>query len=139
MTFRIRGNVSKNRYSDVLCFDHTRVILSSDNAESETPSDYINANYVDGYKQKNAFISTQGPLPRTYGDFWKMMWEQTVVLIVMTTRAVERGRTKCGQYWPPDQDSTVTHEGYRLKNLEVDTRPDFAITKLLITNLKVIL
>ncbi|OXA62769.1 tyrosine-protein phosphatase non-receptor type 9 isoform X2 [Folsomia candida] len=132
---RLRGNVNKNRYSDVLCFDHTRVILSTDPAEPDT-SDYINANYVDGYKQRNAFISTQGPLPRTFSDFWKMVWEQTVVLIVMTTRCVERGRTKCGQYWPPDADSTVVHEGFKLKNLEVDTRPDFAVTRLQITHLK---
>ena len=52
------------------------------------------------YKQRNAFISTQGPLPRTFSDTWQMVWEQKVVVIVMTTRTVERHRTKCGQYWP---------------------------------------
>lgn len=52
-------NFSKNRYADVgfLSLDQTRVILSKD--ENST-SDYINSNYVDGYKQKNAFIATQG-------------------------------------------------------------------------------
>lgn len=55
---RIRTNLAKNRYTDVLCFDHTRVILSVEN--EEPTSDYINANFVDGYKQKNAYISTQG-------------------------------------------------------------------------------
>jgi len=126
--------VGRNRYSDVLCYDHTRVVLST---EGENDTDYINANFVDGYKQKNAFISTQGPLPRTFGDFWKMVWEQKVVTIVMTTRAVERGRTKCGQYWPPDKSATVVHEGFRLENKNVETSPDYAITRLQITNTKV--
>lgn len=55
---RKRWNQIKNRYTDVLCFDHSRVVLSAEDEEGHT--DYINANYVDGYKQKNAFISTQG-------------------------------------------------------------------------------
>lgn len=55
---RLRNNLAKNRYTDVLCYDHSRVILSQEN--DEPTSDYINANFVDGYKQKNAYISTQG-------------------------------------------------------------------------------
>lgn len=106
-------------------------------SEGEAESDYINANFVDGYKQKNAFISTQGPLPRTFGDFWKMVWEQMSVVIVMTTRAVERGRTKCGQYWPPDKGSSVTHEGFKIENTDVEGQSDFALTRLRLTNTKV--
>ncbi|CAG7835280.1 unnamed protein product [Allacma fusca] len=132
---RLRGNICKNRYSDVLCFDHTRVVLSSEGEPGE--SDYINANFVDGYKQKHAFISTQGPLPRTFGDFWKMIWEQTCVLIVMTTRIVERGRTKCGQYWPAEKGSTSpTYEGFKIENLDVETRTDLELTRLCLTNMK---
>lgn len=82
--FRLRANQSKNRYTDVLCYDHSRVCLSL--VDGDPTSDYINANFVDGYKQKNAFISTQGPLPKTCGDFWRMIWEQQTLVIVMTTR-----------------------------------------------------
>lgn len=57
---RLRNNLAKNRYTDVLCYDHSRVILSQEN--DEPTSDYINANFVDGYKQKNAYISTQGKI-----------------------------------------------------------------------------
>jgi len=81
---RLRSNQSKNRYTDVLCYDHSRVCLSQ--IDGDATSDYINANFVDGYKQKNAFISTQGPLPKTCGDFWRMIWEQQTLVIVMTTR-----------------------------------------------------
>ena len=93
-------NAAKNRYTDVLCYDHSRVLL--DPEDNETKSDYINANYVDGFKQPKAFIFSQGPLPRTFVDFWQLIWEQKVMVIVMTTKTVERHRTKCGQYWPED-------------------------------------
>ena len=52
---RLAHNHDKNRYTDVLCLDDSRVVL-----EDQEGEDYINANYVDGYKHKNAFISTQG-------------------------------------------------------------------------------
>lgn len=59
------------------------------------------------------------------------------VVIVMTTRAVERGRTKCGQYWPPDKGSSVTHEGFKIENTDVEGQSDFALTRLRLTNTKV--
>lgn len=55
---KTRNNLPKNRYTDVLCYDHSRVILSE--IDGDADSDYIHANFVDGYKQKNAFINTQG-------------------------------------------------------------------------------
>ncbi|XP_076053155.1 protein tyrosine phosphatase Meg2 isoform X3 [Oratosquilla oratoria] len=125
---RQRCNQIKNRYTDVLCFDHSRVVLCTEDEDPQT--DYINANFVDGYKQKNAFISTQGPLPSTFGDFWRMIWEQHVCVVVMTTRGVERGRTKCGQYWPVTQGATATHQHYTITNTLLQQFRDYAMAQL---------
>ncbi|KAM8889232.1 protein tyrosine phosphatase receptor type Fa isoform 5-T5 [Synchiropus picturatus] len=91
-------NKPKNRYANVIAYDQSRVILTP--VDGVPGSDYVNANYIDGYRKQNAYIATQGPLPETLSDFWRMVWEQRTCTIIMMTRLEEKSRVKCDQYWP---------------------------------------
>lgn len=96
-------NFFKNRYPDIKAYDQTRVKLSV--MDGIAGSDYINANYVMGYKERKKFICAQGPLEKTVNDFWRMIWEQKVTIIVMVTCLEENGKKKCTKYWPDDVES----------------------------------
>uniref|UniRef100_A0A8C6T314 Receptor-type tyrosine-protein phosphatase epsilon n=1 Tax=Neogobius melanostomus TaxID=47308 RepID=A0A8C6T314_9GOBI len=91
-------NREKNRYPNILPYDHSRVVLS--HIDGHPCSDYINASYIEGYKEKNKFIAAQGPKLETLADFWRMIWEQKTATIVMLTNLKERKEEKCYQYWP---------------------------------------
>ncbi|KAG9330051.1 hypothetical protein JZ751_027356 [Albula glossodonta] len=69
-------------------------------------SDYINANYIDGYRKQSAYIATQGPLPESFGDFWRMVWEQRTATVVMMTRLEEKSRVRS-----PREDAGVGRTG----------------------------
>ncbi|XP_027138323.1 tyrosine-protein phosphatase non-receptor type 9, partial [Larimichthys crocea] len=128
------SNQIKNRYSDVLCLDQSRVRLCQLCDDEDETSDYINASFMDGYKRGNAYIATQGPLPKTFGDFWRMVWEQMVLIIVMTTRVVERGRVKCGQYWPLEEGRTEQHGYFLVRNTHIQVFQDFKLSHLELYN-----
>ncbi|CAB4001321.1 receptor-type tyrosine- phosphatase S-like isoform X11 [Paramuricea clavata] len=89
-------NKQKNRYGNIVTYDHCRVVLSGDEKD-----DYINASYMDGIKE-NAYIATQGPTLLTLNDMWRMVWEQRSYSIVMVTSLVELLKPKCDKYWPDE-------------------------------------
>nr|XP_033779150.1 tyrosine-protein phosphatase non-receptor type 18 isoform X2 [Geotrypetes seraphini] len=99
---RNKENIKKNRYKDILPYDQTRVPLTLRVEEGQ--SDYINASFIQGLDNQRRYIATQGPLKDTMVDFWRMVWEYQVKVIVMACREVELGKKKCERYWPLDQE-----------------------------------
>ncbi|PAV82883.1 hypothetical protein WR25_21151 [Diploscapter pachys] len=99
-------NVNKNRYKNIVPYDHTRVVLK-EVGQNPGDTDYINANYIRipggpplYLLSDKVYISTQGCLPHTVVDFWKMVWQENCRVIVMTTKEIERAKSKCERYWP---------------------------------------
>lgn len=119
-------NRPKNRFTNILPYDHSRVKLQP--ADDEEGSDYINANFVPGFNSPREFIVTQGPLHSTRDDFWRMCWETNSRAIVMLTRCVEKGREKCDHYWPYDTQ-TVFYGDIQVTILNESHFPDWNISE----------
>ena len=120
-------NRPKNRFTNIVPYDHSRVkLLPTDDEEG---SDYINANYIPGYNSPREFIVTQGPLFGTRDDFWRMCWEQNSRAIVMLTRCIEKGRDKCERYWPYDSQP-VMYDDIQVTLLNECQYQDWTITEL---------
>ncbi|PAA80179.1 hypothetical protein BOX15_Mlig005312g1 [Macrostomum lignano] len=138
-------NKAKNRFKNILPYDCTRVKLKDvgqgepDDAEF---GDYINANYIEPevhFPGCRTYIATQGPMPNTLSDFWRMVWQEKSRIIVMTTREEERAKVKCARYWPTGRETRefpapggailVRHleelsiEDITVNTLEVERRP----------------
>ncbi|PFX26762.1 receptor-type tyrosine-protein phosphatase N2-like isoform X2 [Stylophora pistillata] len=110
---KLEKNARKNRYSDVLPYDHNRVLLKE--TASATGSDYINASYITDHDPKNpTYIATQGPVAHTVSDFWQMVWEQGVVVIVNLTKLSDLGLPQCHRYWPEEQQPIVKYRIYEV-------------------------
>ncbi|XP_022784569.1 receptor-type tyrosine-protein phosphatase delta-like isoform X2 [Stylophora pistillata] len=120
-------NQSKNRYNNIVAYDHSRVILSL--TENEPDSHYINGNYVDSFKKVNAYIATQGPMANTINDFWRMVWEQNCTVVVMITNIIEKGRHKCAMYWPSKQAKSEVHGPLRVTYLDEEAFAHYTLRR----------
>lgn len=87
---------SKNRYNNIFPFDHSRVRLQG---VQDGDCDYINANHVKAEYTNRRYIATQAPIPATFNDFWRVVWEQDARVIVMLTAESEGGLLKSHPYW----------------------------------------
>uniref|UniRef100_A0A8P4G4Z8 Tyrosine-protein phosphatase non-receptor type 12 n=1 Tax=Dicentrarchus labrax TaxID=13489 RepID=A0A8P4G4Z8_DICLA len=121
-------NVKKNRYKDILPFDHSRVKLTLKTTNQDT--DYVNANFIKGIDGPEAYIATQGPLPNTVIDFWRMNWEYNVAVIVMACREFEMGRKKCERYFPLHGEEPVSFGPFRISCESEQARTDYYIRTL---------
>ncbi|XP_068442428.1 tyrosine-protein phosphatase non-receptor type 12 isoform X2 [Clinocottus analis] len=125
-------NVKKNRYKDILPFDHTRVKLTLKTTNQDT--DYVNANFIKGMDGPEAYIATQGPLANTVMDFWRMNWEYNVAVIVMACREFEMGRKKCERYFPLHGEEPMSFGPFRISCESEQTRTDYFIRTLTVEN-----
>ncbi|XP_054255688.1 phosphatidylinositol phosphatase PTPRQ [Indicator indicator] len=121
-------NRSKNRFPNIKPYNNNRVKLMPDTGIPG--SDYINASYVSGYLCPNEFIATQGPLPGTVGDFWRMVWETRAKTLVMLTQCFEKGRIRCHQYWPEDNKPVTVFGDIVITKLMEEIQIDWTIRDL---------
>ncbi|KAJ1359430.1 hypothetical protein KIN20_018155 [Parelaphostrongylus tenuis] len=122
------SNKSKNRFTNILPYDHSRVKLVQ--ITDEEGADYVNANYIPGFSSRREFIAAQGPLPTTRDAFWQMAWEQGCTAIIALTKCVEKGRDKCHQYWPESEHSTVVYGDIEVTLLNESSFDEFTIREL---------
>ncbi|XP_070598111.1 tyrosine-protein phosphatase non-receptor type 6 isoform X2 [Erythrolamprus reginae] len=126
-------NKCKNRYKNILPFDHSRVILQ-DRDVNIPGSDYINANYIKNElfspeECSKTYIASQGCLDASVNDFWQMVWQENSRIIVMTTREVEKGRNKCVSYWP-EVGSSKEYGPYIVENIGDREAIDYKLRQL---------
>ncbi|KAJ8289304.1 hypothetical protein COCON_G00019630 [Conger conger] len=113
---------TKGRHESLMGYDRHRVKLHP--LLGDPNSDYINANYIDGYHRSNHFIATQGPKQETVYDFWRMVWQENCFSIVMITKLVEVGRVKCCKYWPEDSDM---YGDIKISLLKTETLAEYTV------------
>ena len=87
---------TKNRYNNIWPFEHSRVKLQGVPTHS---CDYVNASYVKAAWSNKQYISAQAPIPATFNDFWNVVWQQDVRVIVMLTAEQEGAQVKAHNYW----------------------------------------
>ncbi|XP_061534232.1 phosphatidylinositol phosphatase PTPRQ isoform X4 [Phycodurus eques] len=121
-------NKSKNRFPNIKPYNNNRVKLLSE--PGTVGSDYINASFVSGYLCPNEFIATQGPLPNTVADFWKMIWETGTRTIAMLTQCHEKGRIRCHKYWPEDNKPMSVFGDILISKVSEEILPDWTVRTL---------
>ncbi|KAF8368746.1 hypothetical protein PRIPAC_86575 [Pristionchus pacificus] len=110
------ANMRRNRFFDVLTFDHNRVVLHKRPPEES----YINASYIQSNdNSRSEFIAAQGPIgppemipqgrENTVAHFWEMIWQERVDCLVMLTRCIEHLKLKCAQYWPNELGTAIDY------------------------------
>ncbi|XP_078471148.1 uncharacterized protein LOC144733224 [Lampetra planeri] len=99
------NNTVKNRYGNILPYDHARVALKAE--ANAANSDYINASPIMDHDPRTpVYIAAQGPLANTVVDFWQMVWESGCTVVVMLTPLMENRVEHCYRYWPEEGSRT---------------------------------
>lgn len=146
-------SIELNRYLDVLPYDHNRVKLNRRPQKRGIQGSYINASWVecspvttllnDGRDESGVlkdlgrlgtgwkYVVAQGPLFHTCGDFWKMICDNDIGLIVMLTGFVENGKVKCAKYFAEDVGHMVTFGKHSVLTVSVKTLSAGVVSRML--------
>ncbi|KAK6104032.1 Protein-tyrosine phosphatase family protein [Brugia pahangi] len=129
-------NKDCNRYNNIICYDHTRVVLKFNVPPDR---DYIHANYVRTSlcNLPNNFICTQGPMDSTVNDFWRLVWQEKPKTIVMLCKVIECGKQKCSQYFPLNQGETKQYGKIIVKNVRKTSSPSEKVFEAIQMNINV--
>lgn len=116
------GDPGKNRYSNVHPYSHNRVLAGDK---------YVNASYIQSHLvPRHRYIATQAPVPASFSDFWRLILEHRVPLILMlTTLFTESGAVKGHKYW-----NSGTYGDIYLETLETYREDDFVTRKIRVSN-----
>ena len=128
-SFFFQANAEKNRYRNVLPYDDYRVKLNQ--LPGDPFSDYINASYIDGYQLAREFIAAQGPTANTVGDFWRMIWERDISVIIMVTNCREGTDEKCAPYW--SDDDVFERDDFSIVVTKTDQYAEFIVREMELT------
>uniref|UniRef100_A0A914XXM1 Protein-tyrosine-phosphatase n=1 Tax=Panagrolaimus superbus TaxID=310955 RepID=A0A914XXM1_9BILA len=124
---KFSANPDRNRYNDIICLDSSRVVLTL-NVPPDV--DYIHANWIKMDSVDRKFIATQGPLDNTIGDFWRMVFQENVAVVLMLCKCEEDGKIKCAQYWPLEAGGYKTYQGMFINNKKVEKEDRFCVYTL---------
>lgn len=130
-TSLLQHNRSKNRYSDVLTTESTRVVLDE--------CEYINANFIHNtnpFDKQLSYIATQGPMEHTRDDFYSMLWENEIKVIVMLTNCIEKGFVKCDKYCPDSLNESIHSENFSMTYQSNDNASSQSSTNYIIRYLQ---
>ncbi|PIK54112.1 putative receptor-type tyrosine-protein phosphatase alpha [Apostichopus japonicus] len=125
-------NQMKNRNSNLVTYDNSRVILEKTNADPH--SDYINASYISNCKREHFYIATQGPNSVTKGDFWRMVLQEDCNTIVMLCNLVENKRVTCNRYWPKKETKNAMFGNMSIILKHEEARENFIIRELIVVD-----
>ncbi|EDO26273.1 predicted protein, partial [Nematostella vectensis] len=126
-------NKIKNRYGNIVTYDHTRVVLKGPGGNRDGRSDYINASYLQGFDgTPKKYIAAQGPVEPSCDDFWQMVWQERCSVIVMLTGLIEGNKEKCHKYWP-DTNQPKPYGQYTVSLCKNEAFADYTVRTFLVT------
>ncbi|XP_063218590.1 tyrosine-protein phosphatase non-receptor type 9-like [Bacillus rossius redtenbacheri] len=125
-----KANQSLKRYAASVCFDHSRVVLPTEKERGN----FINANYISGFKQTKRFICGEAPTRRTCYDFYRMLWMEHAQIIVMLCQKKENGKEKCYPYWSEKEESSMMVGKFKITTTSVERFPHYVKSVLSLTD-----